>query len=829
MVAVTQGSQTRTFSYDNLSRLTSAVNPESGTISYTYDASGNLKTKRDARNVKTVYDYDSLNRITKRCYRSIGTGSLGMTTCTNNPETQEPNTSDVSYTYENTSVTTLKGLLTKVANGVSVTEYTDFDALGRIERSKQTTDGVAYNEMQYTYNLAGALIEQVYPSGRKVKNVIDNAGELKSVQSKKNDVSGPMWTYARNFLSDAAGIITSMELGNGRWESTVVNNRLQPTRIALGTTVGATDLLKLDYSYGKWESGSLDTLKNNGKIGQQVITVPNGGSNLVFTQKYDYDALNRIVDATETSSSQTWRQAFLYDRYGNRTFSEGNTTTLTKACGGAVCPADRKIENPSISSSTNRIVQDQDGDTINDYTFDSSGNTTKVATGLTFVYDGDNKQTEVWNGSQRVGRYWYDGDGKRIKKEVYENGQLVEITIFVYDATSRISAEYSTRPSDTPQVLYVTPDSLGSPRINTDRDGTVIGRHDYHPFGEEITTSQRVSGSGYNAADIRKKFTGYERDGETDLNFAQARYQNEYHGRFTSPDPMMASASKSNPQTFNRYSYVMNDPLNISDPSGLCPPVDDKPCKKGDVMEGIYEDGQKYKMVWNGEAWVDKNLRLHGGTTNANEQKCWSCIGAGSLAAATTTTAPRTTTPNLGNQPPGGPLARQGPGGAPATRPSAARNFGGKIGRAPKMGGVTFAVSILAEELINPSQTVGNDTCDAVPDGCKVDDPSDIDDDETIVRGGTTPIPSPGVTFSGAFGDSIYSASQGVPHGQVQYTTAGQIRAGGGVVIFAPEECYPGGPLNPKHVNIILGPGGGGFQGPIPNPVPKKERVPGRP
>lgn len=55
--------------------------------------------------------------------------------------------------------------------------------------------------------------------------------------------------------------------------------------------------------------------------------------------------------------------------------------------------------------------------------------------------------------------------------------------------------------------------------------------------------------------------TSYERDNEMDLDFAQARYYNFNHGRFTSVDPLMASGNPNNPQTWNRYIYVINNPL----------------------------------------------------------------------------------------------------------------------------------------------------------------------------------------------------------------------------------------------------------------------------
>jgi RHS repeat-associated protein len=75
---------------------------------------------------------------------------------------------------------------------------------------------------------------------------------------------------------------------------------------------------------------------------------------------------------------------------------------------------------------------------------------------------------------------------------------------------------------------------------------------------------------GYSSVDgIRKKFTGYERDSETGLDYAQARYFSSAQGRFTSPDPLLASAKSIDPQSWNRYSYVGNNPMVFADPSGL--------------------------------------------------------------------------------------------------------------------------------------------------------------------------------------------------------------------------------------------------------------------
>ena len=92
------------------------------------------------------------------------------------------------------------------------------------------------------------------------------------------------------------------------------------------------------------------------------------------------------------------------------------------------------------------------------------------------------------------------------------------------------------------------------------------------PFGEEITPdgTHRTSGLKYNFGDnVRQKFTGYQKDEETQLDFAEARMYQNLHDRFTAVDPLLASGKSADPQTFNRYFYVMNRPLTFVDPTGL--------------------------------------------------------------------------------------------------------------------------------------------------------------------------------------------------------------------------------------------------------------------
>jgi len=202
-----------------------------------------------------------------------------------------------------------------------------------------------------------------------------------------------------------------------------------------------------------------------------------------------------------------------------------------------------------------------------------AGNTLTDAGAQTYVYDGENKMVKASNGSGTLGEYFYDGDGKRVKKIAANDGGT---TIFVYDAAGKLVAEYSQTAAsvEDAKVAYLTNDHLGSPRINTDRDGNVTARHDYHPFGEEITTTQRTGHSDYTPDSIRKQFTGYERDNETDLDFAEARMYSGTLGRFTTTDPVyMKDQRLTDPQQLNTYIYVRNNPLNYADPSGLSPDI----------------------------------------------------------------------------------------------------------------------------------------------------------------------------------------------------------------------------------------------------------------
>jgi RHS repeat-associated protein len=118
-------------------------------------------------------------------------------------------------------------------------------------------------------------------------------------------------------------------------------------------------------------------------------------------------------------------------------------------------------------------------------------------------------------------------------------------------------------------LKWLVTDHLGSTRMELNSAGSIDKRHDYLPFGEELLAGTvRSAANAYEPplSNTRQRFGTYERDNETGLDFAQARYYSSVQGRFTSPDSV--SGAIGNPQTLNLYSYVMGNPLRYSDPTG---------------------------------------------------------------------------------------------------------------------------------------------------------------------------------------------------------------------------------------------------------------------
>jgi len=289
---------------------------------------------------------------------------------------------------------------------------------------------------------------------------------------------------------------------------------------------------------------------NNGNLRNTTFQVGNAVPQSLFTtftESFTYDGANRITGASDSGG---WSRAFGYDRYGNSSVASNSGLGLSPAA-----------PTSNVYNANNQNVSQQ---------YDAAGNQTSFANFYNFAYDAENRLTSEQNYMGGLSAtYAYDGEGHRVRKVAGAN-----TTIYVYDALGQLASEYSSGAAGTPpcQTCYLTSDHLGSTRMVTDQMGSVVARHDYLPFGEEILggTLGRSSALGFGAADqVNQKFTGKERDQETGLDFFQARYYGGALGRFTSPDPANAGANPADPQSWNAYAYVDNSPLVFTDPSGM--------------------------------------------------------------------------------------------------------------------------------------------------------------------------------------------------------------------------------------------------------------------
>lgn len=412
------------------------------------------------------------------------------------------------------------------------TESYFYDVYGRVTQLQKIIGGKTYT-IGYSYNFANQLTQVTYPSGRQVAQQIDAIGRLNQIQSG-----------GVNFLTinpkdyNAAFQPTKLTLGNGVQETIGYNSRLQLASLAYSS--GSTSLLNLTYNYT-----STATPGNNGQIQSITDAVDPGRS-----ESLTYDAWNRLKTAQTTGSTNfpAWGLNWDYDRYGNR---KAQNVTAGSAFSNQLI----------IDQTTNRLVGAP-------YAYDLSGNMTNDGVNA-IVYDGENRVASSTQ-SGLTTNYAYDGNGLRIQKQTGGSA-----TVYLFSG-SKLVAEYASGASATsPLKEYIYSGSqllatlsgsttnyhIGdhiSPRGTTDSAGTALGQQAQYPFGDDWYANNTTT---------KFKFTSYERDTESGNDYALARYDISRLGRFSSPDPLAGSLI--NPQSLNRYAYVLNNPLNLVDPTGL--------------------------------------------------------------------------------------------------------------------------------------------------------------------------------------------------------------------------------------------------------------------
>ncbi|HMD96193.1 MAG TPA: hypothetical protein VKM93_02530, partial [Terriglobia bacterium] len=507
LTGVTQGSQTRTYTYDMLSRLTSAQTPESGTTSYYYtnssgaQCSGNPSAvcrRTDARSITTAYSYDALNRLTSKSY-SDGTPLASFF------YDQAPSSWPA---WTGISFSNAKGRLvlacTASASGTCSSPQTavaySYDAAGRVQDYWQCTP---YNcgsasiwPLTYAYDTAGNVSAWAHPGGFTLTDTYNAAMQMTQMTSSFNDSVHPGTLATLSYgPSGALSTLVNGCAGSGCTpvqETYDYNNRLQPVRIQLGTSASNAANYCLVYNYyagvanpsSCTNSPGTASSGNNGNV-MGYWYQDNVSSNPSFshTASYTYDSVNRLATAVATGSS-TYNLTFGTDRYGNMTcVTNGQTNGY---CG-----------NYTFNSATNQI-------STSGFSYDAAGNVTSnaaIAPTQTYQWDAEGRVASVSANGGSIYSFTYNALGQRVRW-VYTGGELdvcfdpqgnwLGMPLY-WDLTGFLGHWAIYANNDT---WFTHPNNLGSDTMRTGHAGTVLDDVAFYPWGD-LWLQQGSAGYGF--------------------------------------------------------------------------------------------------------------------------------------------------------------------------------------------------------------------------------------------------------------------------------------------------------------------------------------------
>jgi RHS repeat-associated protein len=508
-------------SYDDWGRRTELLDPDLGKVSYSVDPLGQVwkqvSPKQLAAGDATTMQYDALGRMTVRSAAD----------------------STANWTYDVLSDTDCAlahscGQLvqSKTLAGPTMADFVQqhsYDALGRPDTTTTVLD------VQYTsrreYDDWGRLITERHQregsASRDYARRYNMWGLLERIERNGQAI----WTAT---AADASGRISSAQLGNGLG---VVQSFDPYTGRLSNGTVGSQ--LSEGYSY--------DVLGNVKSRTQQWGPVS-------FVEAFEYDGLNRLRQSTITGYPA---QVFDYDDIGNLTSKTG-VGSGNYQYPGAGQPRPHAVSGiPGIGSfsyDANGNLENGAGRTITWNSFDMPVTISRGSDSSTFYYGADHQRVKQVRGGTTI---WYAG-----ALEVEIGGPQTVIKTYLPNA---LGVEID--KSGVAQLYYTHRDRLGSVMALSDQTGVLSEMLAYDSWGKRREQATPATPDALDGQVDNKGFTGHEMLDQLDLVHMNGRVYDPLVARFVSADPYIQSPRYS--QSFNRYSYVWNNPTNLIDPTGF--------------------------------------------------------------------------------------------------------------------------------------------------------------------------------------------------------------------------------------------------------------------
>jgi len=522
LTQINQAGQLRSFGYDGHGRLQTRTTPEQGVTTYSYFANDAVQTITDARGATTTFSYNNRDLVTGISYGVPSTVAA---------------TPNVTFGYDaagnRTSMNDGLGSVSYAYNQLSqmISETRTFAAVGPYA-------GIGSYSLSYGYNLAGELISITNQWGAQVGYNYDQTGRPTSISG--SGYAG-VSSYVNSLSYRAFGGLKQMNYGNGRTLSVQYDNRMRLTEWSI------PGVLRMQYLYLSEQSGRLEFARN---LDDETLD-----------RWFAYDHVGRLVGSHSGNEARLaigeqvpvlyngpYSHGYQYDKWGNITYRDG--------WGG---------ENSSFTATyvDNKRVG---------LTYDAAGNLTNDG-GQNFTYDATGQQATA--GSNGLAQY-YDGDGLRgMKVENNVRTYYLRSTVLGGQVVAEIDQNSIWRRGyvylgqqllavqQNGAVNWVHQDPLVKSKRVTNSSGTVVSTVELDPWGGNTSRSS-------NDAFQPHRFNNYERD-LNQSDEAMFRRYNRWWSRFDQPDPYDGSYNLANPQSFNRYAYVQNDPVNLIDPFGLDP------------------------------------------------------------------------------------------------------------------------------------------------------------------------------------------------------------------------------------------------------------------